>query len=158
MKKIGLFLILSIISWSSFSQSNNSNSAFYIEFLGNGILYSLNFDQRFTTSNDGIGGKIGVGIIPSNGEITAFIPLHINYLFGKKHAFEVGLGATALLQKSGDNEIRPSSALMYRYTGSKGFLFRAGIGSTWIPKSNEAQHIPSQILWFLPSISLGYRF
>lgn len=114
------FLVIGLIfSAASFAQSKNANvgkpgQSFFAELGGPGILFSANYDRRFTKSNLGIGGRIGLGFVTSyeyttvvtpNG-FTSYsdgqrsvltVPVQVNYLFGKPSsvsAFEVGLGAT----------------------------------------------------------------
>lgn len=106
----------------------------YMEFLGNGILiHSLNYDQRLTSSVDGLGFRVGVSIIygrPSN----FTFPIMLNYLVGEKHQLEIGAGILLLSQRvtfstGSDLEgIAFSGSVMYRLNFDNGWVFR--IGST----------------------------
>lgn len=80
-------------------QSSNASNIFF-ELGGNGFL-SLNYDGRFSKKDKGLGGRIGLGIIPGVNtglyETSTFvtIPIGLNYLAGKgPHYFEAGAGGT----------------------------------------------------------------
>lgn len=89
-----------LVARSGYSQ------AVYFELLGNGALYSFNYDRRFKKGRrDGWGYRIGFGYfritdsIPGSAGYRRFtsvaIPVDINYLIGKrKGALELGLSAT----------------------------------------------------------------
>ncbi len=113
-----LFSLCLFLALSSFAQSNKNyggtGQSFYAEVGGPGILFSANYDRRFTKTPFGIGGRVGLGFLTSYESIsytdmygyTYFrdrnrsvltVPVQVNYLFGKPSsasAFEVGLGAT----------------------------------------------------------------
>lgn len=68
--------------------------AVYLELPGNGIIYSLNYDTRFSKRQNGIGGRIGAGFTPIGGGMLFSMPIMVNYLTGKKNGhFEGGIGA-----------------------------------------------------------------
>lgn len=115
-----IFLIAcSLISLSSMAQETSSgskviNKSFFGELGGPGVLFSVNYDQRFTKSKFGIGARAGLGFVsgysdtfdPSTGYYTngkyrsvVTVPVQVNYLFGKEtsvNALEIGAGATYL--------------------------------------------------------------
>ena len=131
MKKIIFTIIVFAIGANGFSQNNLSiyesnlaNKAIYAELAGSGVIMSFNFDTRFTKSNHGWGGRIGLGFgigsfekeidySYSDGECGTYygdyathsyytIPVEVNYIFGRRnsrHAFEVGGGITVITRK-----------------------------------------------------------
>ena len=122
-----------------------SAQSIYLEFLGNGIGFSANYDARFKKSQKGLGYRIGVGFFPATDIIIAksstifTLPFGLNYLAGKGPSyFEGGLGATYLSGTVGsffggifgDDEEKFSGFLFlpsagYRYAPlNKGFTFR----------------------------------
>ena len=81
--------------------------SFYAELGGPGILFSANIDGRFTKSQLGFGGRVGIGFVTMDEynyntgyyktQSVATFPIQLNYIFGKPnsvHAFEVGAGVT----------------------------------------------------------------
>lgn len=96
------------------SSTSKSGESFYAEVGGPGILFSANYDRRFTKSAFGLGARAGLGFVTGY-EYTEYtdingytfyrdrrrsvltVPVQVNYIFGKPSsasAFEVGLGAT----------------------------------------------------------------
>jgi hypothetical protein len=120
--------------------------SFYAELGGPGILFSANFDSRFSTSNLGVGGRIGLGFVTDDfGDNNSYqpksiftLPFQLNYIFGKPnsvHSFEVGAGATFVGKKidifSYDDTHRQSvfgtASFMYRRQPQDGgFSWRIG--------------------------------
>ena len=134
----------------------------YMEFLGNGLTYSLNYDTRFSNSHKGLGGRVGIGYISLVGNSLTSVPIVANYLFGQdKHYFEVGAGATLLAGAAsvdfgpGESRARGTAfigtmSLGYRLEPQDGgFLFRAGV----TPIFDRSSFFP-----FWPQISFGYSF
>jgi len=166
------FLIVTFLSLSAFFPQNTfgqmdkegSNHGVFLEFLGNGIFYSVNYDTRFSKKVDGFGGKVGFGYIAVDGDHYSSFPFLVNYLFGNKgHFFEIGAGANYLVtdyQNGGGVIDSPeiakwegwsgSISLGYRYQPvDGGFLFRAGL----TPMFKESEFRP-----FWPQVSVGYAF
>jgi hypothetical protein len=85
--------------------------AVFLELLGNGGVYSVNYDRRFTKGRrDGWGARAGFGYLnisagdsvinPQNVNLLA-IPLDINYIFGnRKGALQLGFGLTYISARS----------------------------------------------------------
>lgn len=134
----------------------------YLEVLGNGLTYSLNFDTRFSKSLKGLGGRVGIGYMAMEGDNLASIPIIVNYLFGKdKHYFEVGAGTTFLAASTptefGSIDTREKGSAFigtmsfgYRLEPQNGgFMFRAGI----TPLFDGTSFFP-----FWPQVSFGYSF
>lgn len=123
-------------------------NVFYAELGGPGILFSANYDRRFTNSHLGVGGRIGLGfvsgyILPdSNGfwdpSSVVTVPVQLNYIFGKPnspHTFEVGAGVTFAGKKievfdfydDKASSIFGTASFMYRRQPiNGGFTWRAG--------------------------------
>ncbi|MBS9523044.1 hypothetical protein KI659_03350 [Litoribacter alkaliphilus] len=136
----------------------------FVEVLGNGLLYSVNYDTRFSQSMNGFGGRAGIGYIAIEGVRLTTVPLLVNYLFGhEKHFFEVGIGATIVAGSAEtDNGFGPvgerdrasgafgTMSIGYRLEPTDGgFLFRAGITPVF----------DSTVFWPLwPQLSFGYAF
>ncbi|MGM0545609.1 MAG: hypothetical protein ACQEST_02710 [Bacteroidota bacterium] len=121
-------------------QSYSQNSV-YFEALGNGIIYTVNYDRKFT---DHFGARGGFMIISGRDEETnesagiGIFPLMANYLAGSgNHRLELGAGlivATigANLEDHGRISEQgvggPTTTFGYRYQpAGGGFLFRAGL-------------------------------
>lgn len=69
--KTSLLIVSLFISSFSTAQKKNSASvpgqmSFYAELGGPGILFSANFDSRFTKSSLGFGGRVGIGFITND--------------------------------------------------------------------------------------------
>ena len=134
----------------------------YIELGGPGLLFSANYDTRFSQRRDGIGGRIGLGFIDAGGASVVTLPVQLNYLLGKKDKyFEIGLGATYASFNSGSNflsfDTTPVTAntvlgtmtFGYRYQPvDGGFNFRASFN----PIFDSSNFVP----YF--GLSFGYTF
>jgi len=134
-----LFSIIIVLLLTNAVSAQKAQSVF-VEALGLGGLYSLNYDLRFSSlekSNAGIrvGGEYFEDIF--------IIPVQANYLLGKNGKFlELGAGATLITgvvdfaYGSKGFEVVPTIWLGYRYQQiGKGFTWRIGIASltTGIP-------------------------
>jgi hypothetical protein len=155
MKKISILLLVAItVSLAAKSQAAKS---VYAE-LGGAGLASINFDTRFTNSEGGIGGRIGMGGFSVDGGSILLFPIGLNYLIGKdqKNYFELGAGATIVTASSNVTGDQP-------YTGSFGHLT---IGYRLQPKAGgftfRAAITPifgSGTFWpYWAGISFGYKF
>ena len=169
-----LFCCLVVTAQEAPNINPSRNKAIYVEFLGNGIFGSVNFDTRLEKGRqDGHGIRIGVGGYPATrtndglgNEITSSsvtIPLSYNYLVGRKRsAFEAGAGVTPIIGKASffdiNGEIRKNAGMTvagfinagYRYQPlNSGFVFRF----TWTPAITNEGFFP---LWM--GLSLGYGF
>ena len=75
-------LLLCFISLGMSSTFGQSKNAFYVELLGNGLIFSANYDFRFSDATSW-GARIGAGYIGSvegDGGVANF-PIMINNLF-----------------------------------------------------------------------------
>ena len=164
-------LFLAIISFAFFITSNaqkgNTDAtspakAIYFELGGPGVA-SFNYDMRFTKSEKGIGGRIGIGgfSIGSSGERTTaiFIPIGINYIASKdeRNYFEVGGGVTPVIindNTSGSSDNFRSTfghlSIGYRLQPREGgFFFRAAITPVF----------GKNFFWpYYGGIAFGYKF
>lgn len=134
----------------------------YIELFGPGIIFSGNYDTRFSNHQDGIGGRIGIGGLGSDGSSIFTVPVQINYLVGKQNKFfEVGFGFTYYNYRGtsfnffdnsrvNENKVIGTMTFGYRYQPKEGgFNFRAAIN----PFFDGNSFFP---WWF--GISVGYSF
>ena len=177
--KYFLFSLLITTCLSAVAQTNTESTikvpgrtSFYAELGGPGILFSANIDTRFKPSSLGWGGRIGLGFVTADEEITTpngpnwetrsvvTIPAQVNYIFGKlesPHTFEVGAGLTYVGKKldimnfydDKRTNIFGSASFMYRrQPPNGGFTWRLGfsplIGSGYIQPSG--------------AVSVGYNF
>ncbi len=167
MKKILFIVSASLIFTNLHAQSNNDGGsapakAVFFEIGGPGVA-SLNYDMRFTRSERGIGGRVGIGgfSIGTAGERTTaiFIPIGVNYLLGKdeKNYFEVGGGVTPVIIKddyysSSDNFSSTFGHLTIGYRlqpKEGGFFFRAAIN----PVFGKGFFWP-----YYGGVAFGYKF
>ncbi len=156
MKKI--LLIATIFTLAAGNVHAQAAKSVYFELGGPGLA-SFNFDTRFSNKEDGIGGRIGIGGFSVDGEGAVFIPIGLNYLFGKdqKNYFEIGAGATPVIISSsdsnGDGNFTSTFGWLnfgYRLQPVKGgFTFRAFI----TPVFGEWGFFP-----YYGGVSFGYKF
>jgi len=147
----------------TYAQELNANRAIFVEGLGNGLTYSINYDTRFGPGATGLGGRGGFGFIPVQGVNITTFPFVLNYLAGVNgHSLELGVGATILTMGSGAAEnitrkefnratgIGATLSFGYRYQPlNGGLMVRAGIA----PIFDRTGTLP-----FWPQFSLGYAF
>lgn len=150
------------------SSGPKAKNALFLELLGNGILYSLNYDRRL---NDRFSLRAGmmyfsIGASSSDGSSSSkatvlLVPVLFNVLFGgKNHKFELGAGplvAYASAEASGIGGsaggkgvgFAGTSSIGYRYSPADGgFFFRAGLA----PLISSKGFLP----W--PELSFGAAF
>ena len=179
MKTLLVAVIIIAFYLNVIAQDSNiiASNSVYIELLGNGVPYSLNFD-RIVVQNPKlkIAARIGISYMPtfifSNRIIT--IPLELTTLVGEgKHFFEFGPGFTFMHQKYDENDptvitsvtdptdyvniyLQPSLRFGYRYQKPDGgFLFRLGLlGITSI--EIEKINIGLDLFYLWGGISIGY--
>lgn len=159
-------------------QNLSAKNSLYLEIAGNGILYTVNYDRRFTNK---ISGRLGVMRAGAFGVSFTAVPLTGSYLVGSgNHRFELGLGPQFLRVSvdasdavsgvtGGTGNISTSNSssgglgfdedattvaatgiIGYRYQPMNGgFVFRIGLTPTFAPGAG-----------FLPwgGLSLGYSF
>ncbi len=154
-------LFLTVTTFCSKTSTAQAKVAF-VEIGGPGLA-SLNYDMRFTKSEDGIGGRVGFGgfsLGTGTERVTIiFIPIGVNYLLGKneKNYFEVGGGVTPVIASStttGTSESFRSTFghlnFGYRLQPKEGgFFFRAAIN----PVFGKGFFLP-----YYGGIGFGYKF
>ena len=152
MKKF--FIIL--IGMIAVSQTSSAQSV-YAELGGPGLA-SLNFDTRFSKTNGGFGGRVGVGGFSIDGSGIVFVPVGLNYLISKdnRNFFEVGAGVTPVFGSGdladGDNFSSTFGHVLLGYRmqpADGGFTFRAFIS----PVFGSGYFIP-----YYGGVSFGYKF
>ena len=78
-----------------------SASQVYLELGGSGLVYTLNFDTRFSKIENGLGFRVGIGGAGGSGDSYIAIPAQLNYLLGENGKYlELGAGATYFSAKS----------------------------------------------------------
>ena len=147
-----------------------SPSSIYMELLGNGAWYSINFDKiTVLNSSLSLASRIGFGYVPGM-EIRRFVavPFELTTLAGaREHFFEIGPGITYLYLRSGsaifsasnsiaaNHNIRASMRLGYRYQQeSGGLMLRAGFIIINQVDLEWDSYEPLSGFW--PGISVGY--
>ncbi len=159
-----IFLALSILTFLSGNVAAQTKEPraqnIFVELGGPGLLFSANYDTRFTQKRDGIGGRIGAGYVAADNNSLFTLPLQVNYLLGVHNKyFEIGLGATYMGAHDDDKEdflsfetstFIGTMTFGYRYQPEiRGFSFRASIN----PVFNSSNFIP-----YFAGISFGYTF
>jgi hypothetical protein len=160
---LSLLLICSRASWAQGGKI--ASNSLYLEILGNGAVYSLNYDRMFSNS---MSGRIGIMNIPVD-EATSGVdeddakvglttlPIMINYLKGGNHKLEIGGGVVVIIVSADIKEIGTivgsgvvgTATFGYRYQPrAGGFNFRIG----FTPIFGQGGFVP----W--GGLSLGYSF
>ncbi len=156
MKKIISFLII-VFAMETAGHAQQAAKAAYVEVGGPGLL-SVNYDMRFTPTNNGAGFRVGVGAFKVNDISVVTIPVGINYLFGHKNSFfEAGVGYTfasfsdkAKVTSKNFGSSFGNITLGYRYAPAKrGLFFKIELS----PVFGDGFSLP---LW--GGIGLGYKF
>ena len=157
MKKIILIVIISFVSTSFVHAQRNANVT-YFEIGGPGLA-SINYDTRFTKSNKGFGGRIGIGGLGADGITVITIPVGINYLASgdDKHFFELGINQTFLsansnIFSSNNNTTTSFTTLNFGYRSQpikEGFMFKAAVN----PIIANGNFFP-----FYFGLGFGYKF
>jgi hypothetical protein len=162
MKKIILLLVVSLC-FLNLTYSQQAAKAAYAEIGGPGLA-SVNFDTRFSKTENGFGGRVGIGgfsISSGFGDHVGIltVPVGINYLLGKdnKNYFEIGAGFTYVNAKASstdDSQNFNSSfgnlTLGYRMAPARGgFFFKAEI----TPVFGKGFVLP-----YFAGVGFGYKF
>ncbi len=152
-------------------QNNLENKTFkknsvYFELFGNGLIYSLGY-ERILWSKDihKLSTAIGFSYQPpfthDGSDTYYFIPSEINYLIGKKHHFELGLGITFPLHQKNVSHISDIGYVLffrigYRYQKEEGGeLFRIGFTPFKAIEPSSTWNLPV-IPW--GGITIGWAF
>lgn len=165
-------LMICSLSYAQTESSYTSRNNAYVELLGNGGLYSINY-ERIVVENFAL--RIGFSAFKSTplfgeGE-NAFVtvPIMGNFLFGKRqNKFELGAGFMVGRKKYTsslnpiDNRDSPISNLTgvigYRYQPSTaGLIFRIGL-TPFISLTGGDDAYPDSGIFLSGGVSIGYSF
>jgi hypothetical protein len=137
-KKASLWLLAMVTAGApaAAAEAPRAPNSIYVELLGNAVLYSLNFDHKFT---DNVSLRVGFAYstfnLPSTSNIeskTIAVPIMVNYLVGRgSHRLETGAGFLPLLNQYDDSadsvRLGLTGTVGYRYQRpAGGFVFRIG--------------------------------
>ena len=131
-------------------------STLYFEALGNGIIYSLNYDHLLIHSGkEGLSLRTGLSLYPVKGT-TDFpryvVPIEFNYLVGNEKMLELGIGANFL---NYGNNIWPSFRIGYRKQRIEGgYFFRIGFLLARVQYDDDSM-TESHIL---PTLGVGFGY
>ena len=162
-------------------QAVAQKNSLYLELLGNGIVYSINYDRSIPLSNKiSLAPRIGFEFLPHNngskyGNLS--IPTEINLLISKnassKNHFETGLGLNFIGLKTYAGVINGSPAydnnkfarittlrVGFRHQQSSGgFMYRAGLLTPLAQDNHSKKWVGDDIFYRLYiGFSLGYAF
>lgn len=184
-----LFLIL-LITFSteniSYAQEIKKHSL-YLEGLGNGVLYSINYDRIIPLNNHfKLAPRIGIEYIPSFNKDSGFgrnyknlhIPLELNLLIIKsnesKNIAEIGLGLNLfsmnnyyvyneksnIVEEKNKMAIVTTFRLGYRYQKPQGgLMYRAGLLVKLTQDDFSKRRGGDDLFYVLwPGFSIGYTF
>lgn len=132
----------------------------FVEALGPGLLYSINYDQRFAKQENGLGIRIGASrYIGDGGENRSTVPVQLNYLFGAVGRYlEVGAGTTYGGGKDISNpttgDFIGTATIGYRRQPyqTKGLTWRVALTPLFVFEPNNLKVLP----WV--GASAGFRF
>lgn len=174
--KISTILLLFVISLfnQTFGQvtkdsTSISKNTVYLELLGNGGVYSFNYDRILLTKTlFKISGSVGISYIPPSFRYnhTFTYPLEINLLYGIRNHFELGIGYTPVFNlykedifKIYDDYSYPALRIGYRFQKPNGgFFLRAGL-LLYIGKNEfitDYSNYGNNRTWI--SLGFGYTF
>lgn len=133
----------SIIDWEDYPNS------VYLEVLGNGLPYSVNYERRFYGFRHlKLYGRAGLGVVAYSDLFGGTIPLECSVAFGNKSNFETGIGCTLPFTSfDGFDSARIPLRIGYRLEIDE-FLFRFGL----------TPFFDYGILFPMLGISFGKRF
>lgn len=170
-RKVG-FIALAVLALRSPCRaqgvSGDSRNAFYVELLGNGGVYSLNYERQLT---DSLGLRVGYATwTPADvfpfGSLDEYqtVPVTVSYLIGRgQRKLELGGGVTFGERTpgnaaDGDGSFRTLTAIIgYRSHPRQGYLFRVGLTPFYSFEDGEGAY-PDPGFTFSLGVSFGYRF
>lgn len=146
-----IFLITGIVSYS---QDGRLKNALFVELIGNGGAYSLNYEYQFASKTVL---RAGISFLPE----AIAVPVTVGQLIGEsKNFLELGIGNTLVhygSESAHGNVVYLTGTIGYRYQQPDGkFLFRIG----FTPLINIYEKEGDEVERFLPlgGISFGFRF
>ena len=159
--KIRILIILLLTTVLVRAQSDLPKNHIFAEVLGNGLLYSVNY-ERYITENLTLRAGISDWHIDSDGDmisindhVTVF-PFAVNWILGEtENKTELGVGFNLFYGKDIDDgdeysSVLPTCIIGYRYQYKNGWIFRAALTPFYMPK------VESIMPWF--GFSYGIRF
>ena len=129
-------------------------NSIYLEGLGNGIIYSLNYDHLFSMKKHpkmGFGVRIGISygsypyLFGSSGMTT--LPAEAYFSYGRKNCLELGPGYTTIFEGKYHVGL-PTVRMGYRHRSPGGFMVGAGVTGI----------IEDYGMWLIPQLSVGFSF
>lgn len=120
-------------SEKNMSSFDGSKNAFYAEILGNGLIFSANYDVRLINK---FGARVGLGYVGGSEGSVLTVPVMGNILLGKNGKyFEVGAGVTFLsgagdlfdLSEDKSTTLGTLSFMYRRQPEDGGFMWKIGI-------------------------------
>lgn len=131
-------------------------NAVYLELLGNGIFYSINYDRRF---GDAFGARAGLGGVGNAGAV----PITLNYLLGgTRHHLELGIGPLIVYgpetfeDEQGDL-VTGATTLAVLGTGTFGYRFQPDTGG-FVFRIGLTPFFSTGGILPWAGLSLGYAF
>lgn len=156
MLKIILTAFCLIAFTNVYSQENRWKNAIFAEFLGNGGLYSINYEYQ---TRNKIVARVGFAIYPES----VSTPITIGKLIGPSNdLLELGIGTTLFTYKeegvdSPGTAVFLTAVIGYRYQRPDNrFIFR--IGFTPLLSINDAAEEDFDRIIPLGGMSFGFRF
>lgn len=164
------FLILIMGSYAGDRQVRDAKNAVYLDIMGTGGWYSLNYERSMYSADKlhlGISGGVSANHFKDfTGKFNPdwSFPVSLNAFYGRNHHAEFGIGSTFVSVVRANQDYDPERALNinmtmtlgYRYQRPEGgFLFRAAY-TPIIPVYREYTERGGFKNWF--SVSFGYSF
>lgn len=173
MKHLLKGLISFLLLFSTLNVFGQTKNAIYFELLGNGGLYSLNYEKNLSEK---LIARVGFGYVKQNpkypmtvGNIyetekyrVFYTPVLIAYTIGmSKHFFEIGSGflighESYIAARKTQVIVNMTGFAGYRYEAERGFLLKFGITPHYVISPEENALINT--FWYSGGLSLGYHF
>jgi hypothetical protein len=136
---LSFLFFLKTISAQTTKEARYHSNMLYLEFFGNGIVASVNYEHMFHQDGvDCFSMRAGLGIVDDHRQT---IPLEAIWLTGGvKHHIDVGPGLTFLFDQytPGKTYFIPVVHIGYRYQAPESnFLFRAGLSALFTDHYNN---------------------
>jgi hypothetical protein len=162
------YIIVSLLSlcfaFTASAQTTNEYqryraNIFYPEILGNGLLYSFNYERiKRQSEHEFFSIRVGIGFRPRyhSGIYEQTIPFELNWCQGKNHHLEAGIGLTTVIDDSYYAKqlfsFIPAPRIGYRYQTPEGhFVLRVGLAALFTVQYNNSS---SPTLY--PGLAIGY--
>lgn len=152
------FITLVFLVCTSHALISQKSNVVYTEALGNGMLFSVNYDFAPIQKYNNFRVRAGIGaLIYPNGVG------QVSYLFGtEKHFMELGVGVSVIGFDNDANKldafIAPNCAFQYRLELSSGLLWRIGLSPIFMTLEQAGNDRFQQTFQLWPGMSLGYAF